>query len=271
MKSPLVNSLYRPNLKYVFKGINPPPNGWLYSKEKMEEFFNNGEILIPEDKNARLYRKIYLDTYKGQVIQNIWTDIPIVNPMAKEQTEFSTQKPEKLLERIIKTTTQEGDIVLDFCLGSGTTVAVSHKLKRQYIGVEQMQYIENITIERLKKVIEGDTSGISKSVNWQGGGEFVYCELANDAENFRNEVRNAKANELPALLAKAKQSSFLSYRVNKEQFNDFETLNEDEQRTLLLQLVDANMLYINYSDLENKDFDISEEDKKLNKQFYKEI
>jgi len=81
-------------------------------------------------------------------------------------------------------------------------------------------------------------------------------------------VRNAKANELPALLAKAKQSSFLSYRVNKEQFNDFETLNENEQRTLLLQLVDANMLYVNYSDLENKDYDISEEDKKLNKQFY---
>ena len=96
MKSPLVNSLYRPNLKYEFKGINPPNNGWLYSKEKMQQFYDNGELLIPENADAGIYRKIFVDTYKGQVIQNIWTDIPIVNPMAKEQTEFSTQKPEKL-------------------------------------------------------------------------------------------------------------------------------------------------------------------------------
>ena len=181
------------------------------------------------------------------------------------------KKPEEYISFLMNIFTNPHDLVLDFHLGSGTTCAVAHKMGRQYIGIEQLDYGENDSIARLQNVINGDQTGISKFVNWQGGGEFVYCELANDAENFRNEVRNAKANELPALLAKAKQSSFLSYRVNKEQFNDFETLNEDEQRTLLLQLVDANMLYINYSDLENKDFDISEEDKKLNKQFYKEI
>ena len=105
MKSPLVNSLYRPNLKYEFKGIQPPNNGWLYSKEKMEEFFENGELLIPSDKNARIYRKIFLDTYEGQEIPNLWTDIPIVNPMASERIESDsnlTQKPEALLQRIIK-------------------------------------------------------------------------------------------------------------------------------------------------------------------------
>ncbi len=92
MKSPLVNSLYRPNLKYEFYGIKPPKNGWLYSKERMQELYDNGEIIVPEDKNARLYRKIFLSEYKGQVVQNIWLDIPIVNPMAKEQVDFSTQK-----------------------------------------------------------------------------------------------------------------------------------------------------------------------------------
>ncbi len=122
MKSPLVNSLYRPNLKYEFYGIKPPKNGWLYSKERMQELYDNGEIIVPEDKNARLYRKIFLSEYKGQVVQNIWLDIPIVNPMAKEQVDFSTQKPENLLKRIIECCTVENDIVLDYHLGSGTTV-----------------------------------------------------------------------------------------------------------------------------------------------------
>src|SRR5699024_4851443 len=79
MKSPLVNSLDRPNLKYVFKGINPPEKGWLYSQTRMEEFYNNGELIIPDDPDKRIYRKIFLNNYKGQVVQNIWIDIPIVN------------------------------------------------------------------------------------------------------------------------------------------------------------------------------------------------
>lgn len=178
MKSPLVNSLYRPNLKYIFQGINPPKNGWLYSKEKMQEFFDNDELLIPENEEARIYRKIYLDTYKGQSIQNLWTDISIVNPMAKEQTEFETgQKPEKLLERIIFSATKENDLIMDYHLGSGTTCAVAHKMGRRYIGIEQMDYIEDIAVERLKKVIDGEQGGISKTVNWESGGEFVYAEL----------------------------------------------------------------------------------------------
>ena len=178
MKSPLVNSLYRPNLKYIFQGINPPKNGWLYSKEKMQEFFDNDELLIPENEEARIYRKIYLDTYKGQSIQNLWTDISIVNPMAKEQTEFETgQKPEKLLERIIFSATNPNDLVMDYHLGSGTTCAVAHKMGRRYIGIEQMDYIEDIAVERLKKVIDGEQGGISKAVNWEGGGNFIYAEL----------------------------------------------------------------------------------------------
>ncbi|GAA8260771.1 site-specific DNA-methyltransferase [Helicobacter pylori] len=71
MKSPLVNSLNRPNLKYVFQGINPPPNGWLYSQTRMQELFDNNELLIPNDPNARIYRKIFLDKYEGQEISNL--------------------------------------------------------------------------------------------------------------------------------------------------------------------------------------------------------
>ncbi|GAA9934687.1 hypothetical protein VN0867_02010 [Helicobacter pylori] len=85
MKSPLVNSLNRPNLKYVFQGINPPPNGWLYSQTRMQELFDNEELLIPNRSNARIYRKIFLDKYEGQEISNLWLDISIVNPMVIEQ------------------------------------------------------------------------------------------------------------------------------------------------------------------------------------------
>ncbi len=168
MKSPLVNSLNRPNLKYVFQGINPPPNGWLYSQTRMQELFDNNELLIPNDPNARIYRKIFLDKYEGQEISNLWLDISIVNPMAIEQEDFQTQKPEKLLERIIKASSNENSIVCDFFAGSGTTCAVAHKMKRKYIGIEMGEHFESVILPRLKKVIGGFKSGALKEFN--GGG-----------------------------------------------------------------------------------------------------
>src|SRR6185312_6221761 len=88
------------------------------------------------------------------------------------------KKPEKLIKQIIElAATEENDIILDYHLGSGTTTAVAHKLKRQYIGIEQLDYGDNDSVVRLKNVIDGDTSGISKAVNWKGGGEFIYLEL----------------------------------------------------------------------------------------------
>lgn len=178
-------------------------------------------------------------------------------------------------------------IVLDFFGGSGTTAHAVLELNkdddgnRQFILVEQMDYIQSITVERVKKVIEKNAGGntdnildftverVKKVIEKNAGGEFVYCELANDAEKFRNEVRNANTTDLPALLEKIKNSSFLSYRVDREHLNDFENLTENEQRTLLLQLVDTNTLYVNYTDIESTDYEINETDKKLNKQFYR--
>lgn len=180
----------------------------------------------------------------------------------------SGKKPEELLKIVLTHFSNERDLILDYHLGSGTTCAVAHKMGRQFIGVEQLDYGENDSVIRLQNVLNGEQRGISKFANWHGGGEFVYCELANDAENFRNEIKNAEVSELPALLEKAKQSSFLSYRVDREKFNGYEKLTEEEQRILLLQLVDANTLYVNYSDIESKDYSISEADKKMNKQFY---
>ena len=151
MKSPLVNSLYRPNLKYDFHGVESPYNGWLYKKEKLEELYKNDELVMPKNGKGRIYRKIYLDSYEGQLIQNIWLDIPIVNPMAKERVDYATQKPEALLERIIKASSDEAVIVADFFGGSGVTAKVAHDLKRKFIhcdvGINSLQ----ITRDRLKE------------------------------------------------------------------------------------------------------------------------
>mgnify|MGYP000970113403 CR=1 FL=1 len=163
------------------------------------------------------------------------------------------------------------DIVLDYHIGSGTTAAVAHKMNRQYIGIEQMDYIENITIERLKKVIAGEQGGISKDVNWQGGGEFVYCELKNDAEDFKNSIIESQSTgDLIELFNLAKKSSFLSYRVEPKKLKEkeFLELSFAEQKQLLLEIIDQNNLYVNFSDIDDDTYGISEYEKKLNKEFY---
>ncbi len=229
MKSPLVNSLNRPNLKYVFQGINPPPNGWLYSQTRMQELFDNNELLIPNDPNARIYRKIFLDKYEGQEISNLWLDISIVNPMAIEQEDFQTQKPEKLLERIIQASSDENSIVLDFFAGSGTTCAVAHKMKRKYIGVEMGEHFESVILPRLKKVIGGFKSGALKEFN--GGGVVKVYEL----ESYEEILRKIKYEDNDKPLAYDEQYSDLvgckneSYTLNVEVL---ESMGVDIKETL---------------------------------------
>lgn len=151
MKSPLVNSLYRPNLKYVFNGVEPPENGWLYKKERMQELFDNNELVMPENGNGRIYRKIYADNYQGQLIQNLWLDIPIVNPMAKERLDYATQKPEALLKRIINSSSNENFVIADFFGGSGVTAKVANDLGRKFIhndiGINSIQTVRDRLVE----------------------------------------------------------------------------------------------------------------------------
>ncbi|NLO70828.1 MAG: site-specific DNA-methyltransferase, partial [Porphyromonadaceae bacterium] len=170
MKSPLVNSLYRPNLKYEFHGVQPPYNGWLYKKEKLEKWYKNNELVMPENGEGRIYRKIYADKYKGQLIQNIWLDIPIVNPMAKERVDYATQKPEALLERIIKTSSNEGMIIADFFGGSGVTANSSKNLNRKFIhadiGINSIQTTRDRLVE--------------------AGADFQILEIKDGVSLFRN-------------------------------------------------------------------------------------
>jgi len=192
----------------------------------------------------------------------------------------SGKKPEELLKTIFEMSSSEGDIVLDFFLGTGTTAAVAHKMGRQYIGIEQLDYGKNDSIVRLQNVINGDTTGISKSVNWQGGGEFVYCELMKYNEAFMDRIQAAKSSkELLKIWQDMAGASFLNWYVNpempEEAITDFEALGKGEnglekQKRLLAELLDKNQLYVNLSEMDDAQFKVSEEDKALNKAFYGE-
>ncbi|HHK8641505.1 DNA methyltransferase [Vibrio parahaemolyticus] len=222
-------------------------------------------------KRAKMFIEDVLE--KGVVVDDVW-DLDKLNNSAKESVGFTSQKRETLLERIIKASCPEGGIVLDYHLGSGTTAATAHKLNRRYIGVEQMDYINEISVPRLQNVISGDDQqGISKDVNWQGGGSFVYCELADLASKFSDLIEQAQTTEqLIVVWNDLKNSANLSYKVDPALFDEnreaFNALEISEQKKLLIEFIDKNQLYVNYSEIDDKTNEISENDKKLNKQFY---
>ncbi|KFK56676.1 DNA methyltransferase [Vibrio vulnificus] len=222
-------------------------------------------------KRAKMFIEDVLE--KGVVVDDVW-DLDKLNNSAKESVGFTSQKRETLLERIIKASCPEGGIVLDYHLGSGTTAATAHKLNRRYIGVEQMDYINEISVPRLQNVISGDDQqGISKDVNWQGGGSFVYCELADLASKFSDLIEQAQTTEqLIVVWNDLKNSANLSYKVDPTLFDEnreaFNALEISEQKKLLIEFIDKNQLYVNYSEIDDKTNEISENDKKLNKQFY---
>lgn len=187
-----------------------------------------------------------------------------------------------LLQRIISLFSDENDIVLDFHLGSGTTCAVAHKMKRNYIGIEQMNYAETLAIRRLCNVVNGDNSGISKDVNWQGGGSFVYAELMELNAYFVHEIQKAQSNEeLEKLFAVMKTEAHLNYQVALENVLSaeyemdgiprkvaFSELELHEQKQLLIEILDKNQLYVNASDMDDSELNISESDKAFTRSFY---
>ena len=140
------------------------------------------------------------------------------NLMKEGEISFQNgKKPEALIQRIIDISTNKDDIVLDFHLGSGTTAATAHKMERRYIGIEQMDYINDITVPRLKNVIAAENNGISRDVSWQGGGSFVYAELMELNAYFVHEIQKAQSNEeLEKLFAVMKTEAHLNYQVELE-------------------------------------------------------
>ena len=257
-------------------------------------------IAVRKTKNGyTVYSKLYEDEYEGEKAKTIWNKPYYSGQTATQGIKtlfgsrvFSYPKSPYVIRDVLEITTKPGDIVLDFFAGSGTTAAVAHKMNRQWITVEQMDYVETITVERMKKVIgkkiqkeetlleeiEYDTGGISKSVAWKGGGDFIYCELMQYNEVYMDKIQAAQSSkELVALWRDIAENSFLNWYVNPEipedAVNDFIAIGEGEngvnkQKKLLVELLDKNQLYVNLSEIDDEDFGISAEDKELNEEFY---
>ena len=125
----------RHNLMYEWKGYVPPPKGWRFSRETMERLDSEGRIFYRgPGKRPRVKR--YLDEMRGTRVGSVWTDLPNVHPWSKERLGWGTQKPLALLERVIATSSNPGDIVLDPFCGCGTALVASQKLQRQWVGID---------------------------------------------------------------------------------------------------------------------------------------
>ena len=185
------NSLIRKNLMYDIETpngnlIHHPEKGWRFSKETFEKELKEGKIIFSPDE-TRIIRKIYLKDQEGRVPETIWfaEEVGTTREANSEikafnfDTVFDTPKPERLIERVLTLGSNEGDLVLDSFLGSGTTAAVAHKMGRKWIGIELGDHCYTHCEPRLQKVVDGtDQGGISKAVNWQGGGGYKFYELA---------------------------------------------------------------------------------------------
>lgn len=198
---------------------------------------------------------------------------------------FTNSKPESIVAFFVRAMTEERDIVLDFFVGSGTTAAVAHKMNRQYIAVDQMDYIETETVKRMNLIINGEQGGVSKAVGWKpqtpeltdgdkyAHNSFVYCELAQANQQLVEEIMAVtEPFKLQEMWERLQEKGFLSYKVSPKMINehaeDFNDLSLEDQKRFLIECLDKNMLYIPYSDIDDEGFTLSENDKHLTRQFY---
>jgi len=269
----------------TYKPHNPAPKLKAICDESMK---NRNKIFIYNDKyyilNGRLMafysnklKKIDGEVVPSTHLTNLWNDLTWSGVSSEGGVMLNNaKKPEKLLQRIIELSTEKGDIVLDYHLGSGTTAAVAHKMGRQYIGIEQLDYGENDSVVRLQNVINGDKSGISKSVNWQGGGDFIYFELAKWNEKAKEKIQEAESlEELENFFDEMYERYFLNYNLKIKEFKEkviyeeeFKNLSLDEQKKMFVAMLDNNQMYINKTEMEDEKFNISKEDQNLTNQFY---
>ena len=249
--------------------------------------YYNGQVITPLAQGIkRVYSNQKFVDDLGMLLCDFWDDIDFQNTQNEGGISFPTaKKPEMLLYRLIDMCTTQREIVMDFFVGSGTTASVAHKMNRQYIGIEQMDYGENDSVQRLINVIKGEQSGISKGIQWnpQNPGlldgdkyehnSFVYCELAQANQQLVEEIMAAtEPFKLQEMWERLQEKGFLSYKVSPKMFNehaeDFNDLSLDDQKRFLIECLDKNMLYIPLADIDDTHFALTENDKLLTRQFY---
>jgi len=276
------------NVLYKVYGIGEDGLGYRYFTGPKREGATKGKFY----SGVPLERKEQLKEGKAFKFKSIFNYYNLADSFGNCRLEGgvelrSGKKPEVLIKKILDMATRKGDLVLDFFIGTGVTCAVAHKMGRQYIGVEQLDYGENSAPIRLKNVIgkanskgklsetieDYDTTGISKSVDWQGGGDFIYCEIKELNEEFNQKIKKAEdTKELLKIWKEMKTHAFLSYKIypkdvdeNAEEFKD---LSLEDQKKFLIECLDKNALYVNYSEIEDRQYKVSKEEIELNNKFY---
>ncbi len=248
---------------------------WRWGKEKASnEIF---DIVATKNKNSILiFQKTRSSTTRAK---SIFWDKSMITKKGTDEIKilfnngsvFDTPKPEALISRILEISTQENDLVLDFFAGSGTTCAVAHKMKRRYIGIEQMDYIETITKERLKKVIEGEQGGISKKCDFKGGGSFVYAELKEVNLEIKRQILNANSKSECLKIFDNLSERFLKRadcKIDEIDSEEFHNLDLNEQKRICCALLDSNEDYLNLGDIDEDAWGIDGITKKYNEIFY---
>ena len=227
--------------KYTSKG-KIPEDWWELGRTK-DEFIEEMASLFDE------YEKIQnKDWWKFAVAARIRVD-------GKKRSGYLTEKPYKLIERIIKAHTNKNDIVLDFFAGSGTTGYVADYLERQYIMIEQLDNTLQIINNRFT------------------GKKYIYFELKKYNETFIEKIQEAETtDELLAIWEQMKERSFINYNVDlkkqEEHIEEFKQLSIDEQKQHLIEILDKNQLYVNLSSMNDMDFEVTDEEKLVTKDFY---
>lgn len=239
--------------------------------EDIEGFFIlNGEGIVFW-KNT--YKEIDGDLQPAQALTDVWTDIKWTG-IANEGgvTLKNGKKPEKLMKRIIELATSKGDIVMDYHLGSSTTVAVAHKMNRRWVGIEQMDYINELSEVRMRNVVNGDATGVSKVVNWTGGGSFVYLELKKYNQEYVDLITGATSlSELEEVYVDMRNNAFLKFWFDRKEFEkdeDFRKADLEERKQKLVDMLDENQLYLNYADMGDTRHKVTADEKTLTDKFY---
>lgn len=295
----------RPNSNFTM--VNPktgkkypvnPKRSWAVAKDTFQEWYDNGGIGFPDDYNFMMGDKPFRRVFKDEDEANdkpsaVYSDFLLklfsggaVNKLGNNQINdlfgrdsFDYAKPEELIAEIMKVSTKENDIVLDFFMGSATTQAVAIKMNRRFIGIEQMDYINTVSVPRLQKVIAGEQGGISKEVSWQGGGSFVYAELMQKNMGYLQDIISAETidelhevyNRMLSGIEDFQEPADLSFKADLDKIEWSPTKVEFEnQKRLLIKLLDKNGLYYNYSEIDDENVRdlLSESDYEFNKSFY---
>lgn len=307
VKTIKTDEIYIDNQKLLNDGyipIRPPKMGvgngrWKWALEK----FNSEKDRIIIKKTTSGYsvtRKEYVHSKVIEKNNRFYTTIEKSSPpksfisigSGKGTTEvkelfgdkvFTNPKSESLLKYVIEISTQPGDLVMDFFAGSGTTLAVAHKMGRRWVGIEQMDYIESITKERLCKVILGEQGGVSKAVGWNPleqnllekdslPNAFVYAELMPLNEAYKKLIIDANEQSISDVIARMQKNAFLDYRVDFARAvadGDFLSLSLDDKKKILLQCLDNNLSYVPFSEIKDSEFGISDDVIGANEALYK--